>query len=109
MTNLGDPALVRHIYDVWKIDTQYPESKKAAKDIFHSLIETDVHEFRGQNPEFDEDPIAVLRKTLKILVSERRLEIEFDKKLKPLLFSNEESNYNVCLKSFEDVATYLLD
>jgi len=106
--NEMDPALVRHVYDVWKIDTLKPESKSAAKGIFQALVETDVREFKGQNPEFDADPIAVLHETLKVLISEKRLELEFNKKLRPLLFSNEEVDYMTCLSSFESVAIFFL-
>ena len=107
--NEMDPALVRHVYDVWKIDTLQPESKSKAREVFQAVVETDAHEFKGQNPDFDAFPIAVLRETLRILVSERRLETEFNTKLRPLLFSNEQVDYSLCLKSFESVANVLLD
>lgn len=107
--NEMDSALVRHVYDVWKIDTLQPESKSKAKGVFQAIVETDSHEFKGQNPEFDASPIAVLQKTLKILVSERRLETEFNTKLRPLLFSNDKVDYLTCLRSFESVANFFID
>lgn len=106
--NEMDPALVRHIYDVWKIDTLEPQAKKEAAGIFNALVLTDKQEFERQNPEFDENPIIVLRDTLKTLVTEQRLKEEFEKKLKPLLFSSEAVDYAECLKSFESVANSFL-
>ncbi|WP_201027289.1 nucleotidyl transferase AbiEii/AbiGii toxin family protein [Burkholderia cenocepacia] len=56
-----DTALVRHVYDVWRIQTVMPDVIEAARGHFDEWVQKDILEFRGQNEEFDAEPYRVLR------------------------------------------------
>ncbi|WP_164661663.1 nucleotidyl transferase AbiEii/AbiGii toxin family protein, partial [Pseudomonas viridiflava] len=77
-----DTALVRHVYDVWRIATNHPETLERAARVFHSSVNKDVLEFGGQHPEFAEDPFAVLRRTLEVAETHEGLKANFEQRLK---------------------------
>lgn len=104
-----DHALVRHVYDVWRIVQSQPEVVEPAARIFAALVAKDVDEFRGQHPEFDKDPYAVLRRTLAASASHDGLEADFEHRLKPLLYSSERPDYATCYATFSDVAQKFLE
>lgn len=103
-----DDALVRHVYDVWRIANQFPEAIAEGSTIFSHLVETDVNEFKGQHPAFDENPFEVLEKTLERARNHEELINNFDRKLKPLLFSSAAPEYATCFDTFENVALTFL-
>ena len=102
-------ALVRHIYDVWRIAERHPESIEQGRTIFAGLIATDAEEFRKQHPEFNEQPYGVLRRTLERSRTHDGLRKDFEQRLKPLLFTSNKPDFEVCFASFFEVATRLLD
>ncbi|RDU96016.1 nucleotidyl transferase AbiEii/AbiGii toxin family protein [Trinickia dinghuensis] len=104
-----DSALVRHIYDVWRIAERHPESIEQGRTIFAGLIATDAEEFRKQHPEFNQQPYRVLRRTLERSRTHDELRKDFEQRLKPLLFTSSKPDFEVCFASFTEVATRLLD
>lgn len=104
-----DRALVRHVYDVWRITQTQPDALEPAGEIFAALVAKDVEEFRGQHPEFDEDPYAVLRRALAASAKDEGLEVDFERRLKPLLYSAEKPDYVTCYAAFANVAQKLLN
>ena len=68
------PALVRHVYDVARIAELSAGALSAARDIFPTLVVSERDEFKGQNPEFDVDPVGVLRRTLTVAKSHGELQ-----------------------------------
>ncbi|MBS1209727.1 MAG: nucleotidyl transferase AbiEii/AbiGii toxin family protein [Proteobacteria bacterium] len=103
-----DTALVRHIYDVWRIDASMPEVLSEAEKIFRALVEKDVEEFRGQCPGFDARPFDVLRETLADPRMVSELREYFDRRLLPLLFSEEIPAFEECFAHFASVARRFL-
>lgn len=104
-----DTALVRHVYDVWRIATNHSEALEPAARVFSSSVNKDVLEFGGQHPEFAADPFGVLRRTLKVAETHECLKANFEQRLKPLLYASERPEYETCFATFTDVARYLLD
>lgn len=104
-----DTALVRHIYDVWRIVGNRPDALAAACEIFSGLVRKDVEEFLGQHPEFDKDPYAVLRRTLAAAAAHEGLRANFEQRLKPLLYAVQKPDYSSCYAAFAIAAEQLLD
>ena len=104
-----DAALVRHIYDVWRIADSQPDALEPARRIFADLVKKDVEEFKGQHPEFDQDPYTVLRRTLASAATSGELEANFEQRLKPLLYATQKPDFQACFVAFATVAERLLD
>lgn len=99
----ADPALVRHIYDVACIVDRSADSLSAARAVFPRLVLGDRDEFKGQHPEFDIDPVGVLKKTLVAARSSGELEALYQQRLLPLVFEDAPS-FAHCFSKFEQVA-----
>lgn len=104
-----DRALVRHIYDVWRIAVSQPDAIKPAGLIFSALVRKDGDEFRGQHPEFDVAPYKVLRRSLAIAATDEGLKADFEQRLKPLLYAAEKPDFERCYATFAAVAEHMLD
>ncbi|UDU83192.1 nucleotidyl transferase AbiEii/AbiGii toxin family protein [Pseudomonas sp. HN2-3] len=104
-----DTALVRHVYDVWRIATSHPEAIEPAAGVFASSVAKDVAEFGRQHPEFGADPFGVLRQTLEVAATHDGLKANFEQRLMPLLYAHERPDYETCFAAFADVARQLLD
>ncbi|MCW5230479.1 nucleotidyl transferase AbiEii/AbiGii toxin family protein [Verminephrobacter eiseniae] len=99
-----DPALVRHVYDVACIAAKSPESLAVGKDIFARLVMGDQAEFRNQNPEFDADPVAVLKRTLIVARSHAELRQRYVDTLLPLVYETQPPTFEQAFAAFETVA-----
>jgi len=99
-----DPALVRHVYDVACIAELSPDSLRAAREIFPLLVNNDREEFRGQNPDFDADPVAVLTRTLSAAKSNGELKDRYTRNLMPLVYDMDPPSFEQSFASFEAVA-----
>lgn len=104
-----DAALVRHIYDVWRIAGTRPDAFAAARQIFAKLVRKDVEEFRGQHPGFDQDAYSVLRRTLAAAAVHEGLKTNFEQRLKPLLYAAQKPDFETCYAVFARAAEELLD
>lgn len=103
-----DPALVRHVYDVARIVQQMPGSLEAARSIFEELVLSDRDEFKGQNPEFDADPVGVLKRTLVAARGSVELRTRYAQTLMPLVYGSVPPTFENAFASFEAVAQELL-
>ena len=104
-----DAALVRHVYDVWRIVGSQPDVIDPSCHIFAALVAKDVEEFHGQHPEFDQDPFTVLRRSLATAASHEGLKANFEQRLKPLLYSADKPDFQTCYAAFAAVAEKLLN
>jgi len=104
-----DTALVRHIYDVWRIAESHPTAFQPACEIFAALVQKDVEEFKGQHPEFDEGPYSVLRRTLASAANHGGLKANFEQRLKPLLYATDKPDFQTCFTAFAAIAERLLN
>lgn len=104
-----DTALVRHIYDVWRIADSQPEAIEPACDIFAALVDKDGEEFRGQHPEFDSAPYEVLRRSLAAAAVHVGLRDNFEQRLKPLLYTADKPDFETCYVAFAAVAERMLN
>lgn len=103
-----DTALVRHVYDVWRIVTSHPEAVAAAAGVFATSVGKDVADYGRQHPAFGEDPFGVLQQTLEIAATHEGLKANFEQRLMPLLYAHERPDYETCFVAFADVARQLL-
>lgn len=104
-----DETLVRHIYDVACIAKNAPQHLSAARDVFEDLVISDRDEFQRQNPEFDADPVGVLKRTLAKAGDSDVLKGMYQTKLLPLVFDNDQPSYKKSFALFEDVAQSFLE
>ncbi|AOE61958.1 nucleotidyl transferase AbiEii/AbiGii toxin family protein [Pseudomonas corrugata] len=104
-----DTALVRHVYDVWRIAGSQPDAMEAACQIFGALVQKDVEEFKGQHPEFDQAPYRVLRRSLVSAATDEGLKANFEQRLKPLLYAADKPDFQTCYVVFAAVAERLLN
>lgn len=99
-----DPALVRHVYDVACIAEQSSASLVAARSVFSQLVQNDREEFRGQNPEFDTDPVGVLKRTLHAAKDNGELQTQYVRHLMPLVYDQAPPLFEKSFATFEAVA-----
>lgn len=104
-----DTALVRHVYDVWRIAGSQPETIEPACQIFAALVQKDMEEFNGQHPEFDQAPYTVLRRSLISAATHDGLKTDFEQRLKPLLYTIDKPDFQSCYVAFAAVAERLLN
>jgi len=104
-----DPALVRHVYDVAKIAELAPEALPAAREVFPQLVISDRDEYEGQHPEFDADPIGVLRRTLLAARENGKLKKQYVENLLPLVYETSAPDFERSFDVFEAVARDFLD
>jgi hypothetical protein len=99
-----DTALVRHVYDVWRIQATVPDAFAASCDHFDDWVQKDALEFGGQNPEFDADAYRVLRDALTRAATDEGLRVNYEQRLLPLLFAEEKPDFDTCFASFSQAA-----
>lgn len=104
-----DTALVRHVYDVWRIVESQPDAIEPACQIFAALVQKDVEEFNGQHPEFAQNPYAVLRRSLASAADHEGLKANFEQRLKPLLYTADRPDFQSCYSAFATIAERLLN
>ncbi|PHN62524.1 MULTISPECIES: nucleotidyl transferase AbiEii/AbiGii toxin family protein [Pseudomonas syringae group] len=104
-----DTALIRHVYDVWRIAESQPEAIEVACQIFAALVKKDVEEFKGQHREFDEAPYKVLRRSLSTASDNAGLKANFDQRLRPLLYAENKPDFQHCYCVFAAIAERLLN
>ncbi len=104
-----DTALVRHVYDVWRIAGSQPDAIEPACQIFGALVQKDVDEFKGQHPEFDQAPYRVLWRSLASAATHEGLKANFEQRLKPLLYAADKPDFQTCYVVFAAVAERLLN
>ncbi|AJI82595.1 inorganic pyrophosphatase/exopolyphosphatase [Yersinia enterocolitica] len=108
-----DEALVRHIYDVWRIYTIKPKAINAAASMFGHSVKTDMEEYSQQFQAFVDDPYSVLSKSLDVIKNTKDgqgkwLNHLYITRLSPLVYSQEPHSYEEALASFVEVANHLL-
>lgn len=99
---------MRHLYDVARIARQSPVSLEAARSIFARLVIGDRDEFKGQNPEFDADPVGVLKRTLQAARVSAELRTRYSQVLMPLVYDSSPPTFEQAFADFESVAQTLL-
>lgn len=104
-----DAALVRHVYDVARIAQLDSTCLADARSIFPSLVENDRVEFKGQNPEFDDNPVVVLRKTLDAARTNGELRQRYESNLLPLVYDLQPASFDASFAIFEGVARDFID
>lgn len=80
-----DTALVRHVYDTWRMTEEDPLLLARAKGIFQRLAVGDAFQFGTQYPAFKIDPMGILRQTLKDL-PQAQINDNFNARLVPLVY-----------------------
>lgn len=101
-----DGALVRHIYDVWRIAEERPEAIANAAMVFSEAVQADVEEFGNQYDRFAIEPFEVLAEALHRARNDEGLMNDFNQRLTPLLLADYKPSYHVAFSTFESVVRY---
>ncbi|ULH06458.1 nucleotidyl transferase AbiEii/AbiGii toxin family protein [Alcaligenes faecalis] len=104
-----DEALVRHMYDVYRIMQERPDSLDRATTIFKRLVDVDAEEFGNQAPDFRKDPGLVLSRTLADIKDHPELQRNYERRLLPLIYQGAEVDYATAYGEFDRVARIMLD
>lgn len=102
-----DEALVRHIYDTWRIVSVDPEAVDRAATHFRNLVEFDRSEFQ-HHAAFVTDPAACLQTALGEIGADTQTISEYASKLIPLIYGNDRPTFDEAFRAFNDAANRLL-
>lgn len=89
---------------MWRIAELSADSLAPARGIFPQLVLIDREEFKGQDPEFDADPVRVLRRTLNAARTNDELRQRYTKHLMPLVYDTIPPSFEKSFARFEAVA-----
>lgn len=102
-----DKALVRHIYDTWRIVAVDPGAVDRAVAHFKDLVDFDRIEF-PKHKAFVDDPATCMKTALGEIESDAQTIGEYTDKLIPLIYGRHKPPFNEALGVFKDVANKLL-
>jgi predicted nucleotidyltransferase component of viral defense system len=102
-----DEALVRHIYDTWRIVSVDSGAADQAAAHFKDLVEFDRIEF-PKHKAFADDPATCMKTALGAIESDAQTISEYDDRLIPLLYGEDKPAFNEAFGVFKDVANRLL-
>jgi len=102
-----DEALVRHIYDIWRIVSVDPGAVDRAAAHFRDLVEFDRDEFQ-QHDAFVNDPAACMKAALSDIEHDAQTIREYADKLIPLIYGKDKPTFNEAFGVFKAVADKLL-
>ncbi|WP_349811163.1 nucleotidyl transferase AbiEii/AbiGii toxin family protein [Xanthomonas dyei] len=108
MESEWDGALVRHIYDVHCALKSDPTIKDKAAKAFPALVQTDQKEFGSQFEDFSSAPKLTLENSLKSILTDSKVQAEYQGNLLPLVYGNEKPAFSEALENFELVANFLV-
>jgi predicted nucleotidyltransferase component of viral defense system len=103
-----DPALVRHVYDVYRIMQEQPTQLTTACSVFKELVQADAEEYKGRDQAFEATPRAALVSTLAQAKTSKELQSNYQEKLIPLIFEGAEVDYATAFTAFEAAAHELI-
>jgi hypothetical protein len=103
-----DPALVRHVYDVYRIMQVEPGALTGAQEIFAAIVEGDVDEYGAQHPSFVADPKGTLSRALATAKVNDEFRNSYTTHLLPLVYQGHQVTFDDAYFEFEKVAVILL-
>ena len=83
-----DPALIRHIYDTFYIQSADHVNLKDVINLVGHIIRQDINRFGAQHPQFVVNPIAELQYGLTLLESNPKFEQRFNQYVTPMVYGN---------------------
>nr|WP_315183423.1 nucleotidyl transferase AbiEii/AbiGii toxin family protein [uncultured Albidiferax sp.] len=103
-----DPALVRHIYDVYRIMAKRPQELAAAQAIFPSLVAGDAAEFKARHQDFDTHPKEILLRALSRVANDDALRSQYLSRVQPLVYDGLAVPYETAFEGFNSAAMALI-
>lgn len=103
-----DPALVRHVYDVYRIMVERPQELDTAMTIFPSLVAGDSVEFKDRHKDFDERPKETLLRALHQAEYDKRLGDQYIGRVQPLIYDGLHVPYSKAFLGFKTAALALI-
>lgn len=104
-----DPALVRHLYDIWQIQHSAFADIEQSKQHFQLALASDIQAYARQFPEFAENPQQVLLRGLQLLESHQLCQESYCSTLANLIFANELVDYTVAYETFAQFTSELIE
>lgn len=106
--NKWDPALVRHIYDVYCIVKSEPTYIQRAVSHFKNLVNFDRAEF-PHHKSFADDPKQCMASALAAAEEEPQTKREYQQVLMPLIYSEIKPSFDDAFCEFKAAALVLLE
>ena len=104
-----DQALVRHIYDTYCIVQSAPNAATEAGAIFSGMVEDEKLDWGNQFPDFAQDALGVLLKSLASAEQDEQIIKEYQNNLLPLIYGNLKPSFDVAFSDFKRTSKHLLN
>ena len=104
-----DPALVRHVYDHFRITQAFDFEHTALIPLLQNVISADVERFGGQHPQMRETPLDELRFGLEQLTSNPIHQERYHHFVTPMVFGQATVTWQDAYECFQKSVTSLLD
>ena len=103
-----DPALVRHLYDIWQVQQSAFADIDASKQHFQKALVSDIEAYGRQFPGFAENPQHVLMRGLERLADHPGCRENYRSTLANLIYADDLVDYTVAYKAFSQFTRELL-
>ncbi|ETS32044.1 nucleotidyl transferase AbiEii/AbiGii toxin family protein [Photorhabdus khanii] len=104
-----DETLVRHIYDVHLIKSNYELDLGIVYSIFNRVIYEDVARYGNKQPEFTNNPFGEMRYALSLIKNHEKYAQRFELYVDPMVYNEQPHDFGTCFTTFEKVSTEILD
>lgn len=95
-----DASLVRHLYDLYKIQQSAP-LPPAFGGLVKSIIQQDQLQFKSHNPVYYENPAVETQRALSVLKQDSQWQQHWNDFLSTMVFNNENLPYDLALNTIE--------
>ena len=95
-----DPNLVRHLYDLYKMQEQ-GSLKQPFLNLITEIIQQDQEQFKSHNAQYHKDPAAEIDRALLELESDKKWERHWNDFIQTMVFDQQKPSYAVALESFK--------
>jgi predicted nucleotidyltransferase component of viral defense system len=98
-----DPNLVRHLYDLYKMQEQ-GKLKQPFLHLITEIIQQDREQFKSHNTQYYKNPAAEIDRALVELESDQKWERYWNDFIQTMVFDQQKPSYGIALKSFKKLS-----
>lgn len=103
-----DPNLVRHLYDLYKINQNGDFINKEFKCIVNEIISEDREQFKNHNKDYYEDPIGEIKRTLNELDHDHTWREYWDQFTQVMVFDKHKPTYKEALQNLHIISNKVI-
>ncbi|OCA53234.1 nucleotidyl transferase AbiEii/AbiGii toxin family protein [Photorhabdus namnaonensis] len=104
-----DETLIRHIYDVHLIATNYKLDLANVFSIFIKVVSEDIAKYGRKHPEFTNNPFDEMRYALLQLKNNKKYAQRFEDYVAPMVYNQQPHDFKTCFATFEKISNDILD